>query len=187
MAVATMTPTSRRTDVRAAARAPYRLSIEMAGLLVVLVGAWGGIVPYVGPVFGFNGDGSAAWTWNLSHAMLSFAPGAVALGCGLIVLLAGASLAGRPVLAFAGLMVAVCGAWFIIGPLAWPVLKGSSFFVTQRPLTQLANWIGYSLGPGSLLIGLGAFVLGRPAPASSASATEPQTRGMPVTAGPATS
>ena len=29
-----------------------RISLEMAGLLTLLVGAWGGIVPFVGPLFG---------------------------------------------------------------------------------------------------------------------------------------
>ncbi len=181
MAVATMTPTGRRTAVR-----PYRLSIEMAGLLIVLLGAWGGIVPFVGPLFGFSGDGSSAWTLNMSHSMLSLAPGAVAVGCGLLVMLAGQFLAGRRVLAFAGLVVAVCGAWFIIGPLAWPVLKGTTFFVGDRPLRELAYWIGYSLGPGSLLVGLGAFVLGRPAPAAAMPAVESETRERPVTAKPVT-
>jgi hypothetical protein len=181
MAIATMTPTGRRTAVR-----PYRLSIEMAGLLIVLLGAWGGIVPFVGPLFGFSGDGSPAWTWNMSHAMLSLAPGAVAVACGLLVMLAGQLLAGRRVLAFAGLVVGLCGAWFIIGPLAWPVLKGTTFFVGDRPLRELAYWIGYSLGPGSLLVGLGALVLGRPAPAAVMPAVESETRGKPVTAKPIT-
>jgi hypothetical protein len=31
-------------------------------------------------------------------------------------------------------------------------------------MRELAYWIGYSLGPGTLLAALGAFVLGRPAP-----------------------
>jgi hypothetical protein len=161
MAVATTTPTGRRSAVHA----PYRLSIEMAGLLIVLLGAWGGIVPYVGPLFGFSGDGSGAWRWTFSHALLNLAPGAVALAFGLLIMVACRSLAGRPVLALAGLVVAVCGAWFIIGPLAWPVMRsGAAYFVGARPLRELAFWIGYSLGPGSLLIGLGAFAIGRPAP-----------------------
>ena len=48
-----------------------------------------------------------------------------------------------------------------LGPLAWPALKGSVFFIGASPLKELEYWIGYSLGPGGLLLILGAFVLGR--------------------------
>jgi hypothetical protein len=70
--------------------------------------------------------------------------------------------ARRFLLAFGGLLAAVCGAWFVIGPLAWPALRGPAFFTGASPLRELEYWIGYSLGPGGLLLALGAFILGRP-------------------------
>jgi hypothetical protein len=146
-------------------RAPYRIkfSVEMAGFLTLLLGAWGGIVPYVGPVFGFSGDGTGSWTWSTSHALLFLIPGAAACLAGLFMMLGGLSrhAVGRGIVAFGAILAIVCGAWFIVGPLAWPALEGSPFFVASSPLHQLAHWIGYSLGPGALLIALGAFVLGR--------------------------
>lgn len=140
------------------------LSNESAGLLVVLLGAWGGIVPFVGPIFGFSADGSASWSWDLPHALLNLVPGAVAVAGGLLAIAVGqpVSRSRRALLAIGGLVAAVCGAWFVIGPVAWPVLAHARVFVNARPLTELAYWIGYSLGPGALLIGMGAFLFGRP-------------------------
>ena len=55
-------------------------------MLTVLVGAWGGIVPFVGPIMGFNADASASWHWDLVHALLWAAPGALCVVFGLALL-----------------------------------------------------------------------------------------------------
>jgi hypothetical protein len=134
------------------------------GVLTLLVGAWGGIVPFVGPTFGFSADGSVSWYWSLAHALLWLAPGAVAVACGLMMLglvpraVAGVGRVGSWT---TGFVAAVCGAWFVVGPVAWPVLKHSAgVFVPASPIRELAYQVGYSLGPGVLLGMLGAFVMG---------------------------
>jgi hypothetical protein len=60
-----------------------RFGMGTAGVVAVLVSAWGGIVPYVGPLFNYSGDGSEAWHWNLAHAVLALAPGTLGFfwGC----------------------------------------------------------------------------------------------------------
>jgi hypothetical protein len=138
-----------------------RLSLETAGILTLLFGAWAGIVSFVGPTFAFSGDGSGSWHWNLAHALLFLVPGGAACIAGLLAIF-GAASGKRMVLGFAGLLAVVCGGWLIMGPVAWPVLEGGSVFRTGVPaLRELAFWIGYSLGPGALLVALGAFILGR--------------------------
>ena len=159
-----------RTEVRS-----YTPSIELAGLLIVLVGAWGGIVAFVGPLFGYSADGSGSWTWNLSHALLHAAPGGVAVFAGLMVMLAGGRLS-RAGLKLGGILAALAGAWFVVGPVAWPVLEHTRVFMTASPLRQFDYWIGYALGPGTLLAALGAFVLGRPAARPAMPAPAPETR-----------
>ncbi|MGB9111910.1 MAG: hypothetical protein WCF24_04195 [Acidimicrobiales bacterium] len=143
-----------------------RLSVEMAGALAGAFGAWGGIVPFVGPIFGFSADGTPSWTWNLQHAVLFLAPGAAAFVGGLAIIVGSRWALGRYVgLALAGALVAVAGAWFIVGPLAWPVLHNASVFTTSSSaLRSLEYWIGYSLGPGGILIALGSFAFARPTP-----------------------
>lgn len=139
------------------------LSLEMAGLFAALIGAWAGIVAYVGPAFGFSADGSGAWRWTFAHTWLFLAPGAVAFLAAMLTMVA--ALGDRQsLLALSGLLVLACGAWLIIGPIAWPVLEGSGFFDNAaQPSSMLAleYWVGYALGPGALLVALGAFILGR--------------------------
>jgi hypothetical protein len=93
-------------------------------------------------------------------------PGAVAVGCALILLVA-LMLRGRglPVLkAILALVVVAAGAWFVLGPEVWPVFSSSVVFgPATGPLARLVNQIGYNLGLGVLLAVLGAVLLARPA------------------------
>jgi hypothetical protein len=139
-------------------------SLRMVGLLTLLVGAWGGIVPYLGPTFGYSADGSASWTWNLAHGVLALAPAAAAVLAGLAMLSAGGRAAGgfgRVSLAGAGLLALAAGGWFIVGPTAWPVLEGTHpYFVGGSPFRVLEYVLGYSLGTGAIVAAGGAFALG---------------------------
>jgi hypothetical protein len=160
-----MATTSIGTHTSGAASVPYRVSIETAGLFTLVLGAWVAFVPFVGPLFDFSADGTSSWTWSLSHSLLFLVPGAVAFVAALMIIVEGISVgpARHAVLGVAGMIVAVCGAWIVVGPYAWQVLESTNFFVAGgSPLRELAYWIGYSVGPGGLLLALGAFVLGRP-------------------------
>ena len=138
--------------------------LAVAGVCALAVGVWGAIVPFVGPAIRFNADGTPSWFWNLPHALLWLAPGAAA------VVAAAAVLGfvpltrrgrGRVSTAFAGFIMAVAGAWFVIGPLAWPVMKASAgVFVPAGPLRELDYQLVYSLGPGVLLLLFGGMVIG---------------------------
>jgi hypothetical protein len=136
----------------------------MVSLLVFLLGAWGGVVAFVGPAFGFSADGSTSWTWSKAHEVLWLAPGAAACGSALLIVVWTRRVhrgLGRLGVAGAGLMVAASGAWFAVGPVAWPVLQRSAgVFVPAAPLRELSYLVGYSLGPAVLLCLLGGLVLG---------------------------
>jgi hypothetical protein len=141
-----------------------RIGIGTVGVLTVLVAAWGGIVPFIGPTFGFSGDGTGSWHWSLTHAVLALVPGAVGIVVGGLILLQTKGIAvgrGRLSLTMAGLIAMVCGAWFIAGPLAWPVITThGAYFVTASPLRNLSNQVGYALGTGLILAVCGGFVVG---------------------------
>jgi hypothetical protein len=143
---------------------PGRFGLGVAAVVAILVSAWGGIVPYVGPLFGYSGDGSGAWAWNLAHGALALAPGILGVLLGFFVLAESRGVVvgrGRLSLATAGVLLMVCGAWFAIGPLAWPVLSnGSTYFVATSHLRVLADEVGYSIGTGLVLVICGAFVDG---------------------------
>ena len=139
------------------------ISLGMVGFLALVASAWGGIVPFVGPTFGFSADGAASWYWNLSHVVLALIPGA--LGC-LVALTflapVNATVTRRRLsLTTAGIIGIASGAWFVIGPLAWPVLVNThSYFLAATPLRMLEYQVGYALGPGLILVMCSAFAVG---------------------------
>jgi hypothetical protein len=141
-----------------------RIGLGTAGLVAVLASAWGGIVPYVGPAFNYNGDGSGSWHWNLAHTVLALLPGTLGVLLGLFVIAESRGITvgtGRLSLAMAGTMLMICGAWFAIGPLAWPVIADSGpYFAVASHLRLLADEVGYSIGVGLVLVVCGAFVDG---------------------------
>ncbi len=141
-----------------------RVGLGTAGVVAVLVSAWGGIVPYIGPLFNYSGDGSASWHWSLAHAVLALVPGAAGVLLGLFVIAESRGVTvgkGRLSLATAGTLLMICGAWFAIGPLAWPVISNTgAYFVASSHLRLLAYEVGYGIGVGLVLVVCGAFVDG---------------------------
>jgi hypothetical protein len=139
------------------------LSLILGGFLALLLSAWAGIVPFVGPSFGFSPDGTASWTWNLVHAVGALVPGAVGLLACLVIVVTARRPTGTLVpsrLVGAGYLIFLCGAWFASVPVVWPVLVGSYFHAASPSLT-LAYWMGLAIGPGILLAAFGAFAMGR--------------------------
>lgn len=134
-----------------------------ASVLAVLLSAWAGIVPYVGPTFGFSADGTSSWTWNSVHTYGALAPGAVGIIFSVLIL----ACARRPLgaqssgtLASAGFFVFLCGAWLAVVPVVWPVIM-APYFHAASPSMTLAYWLGYASGPGILLATFGSYVMGR--------------------------
>ncbi len=157
-----------------------RIGLGTTGVIAVLASAWGGIVPYVGPLFGFSGDGTGSWYWNLAHSVLALVPGAVGVLLGLFVVAESRGVTvgkGRLSLATAGSLLILCGAWFAIGPYAWPVLSNSgSYFAASTHIRFLTYELGYSVGVGLVLVMCGAFVAGwasRHSPSSAVVAESP--------------
>jgi hypothetical protein len=157
-----------------------RVGLGTAGVVAVLASAWGGIVPYVGPLFGFSADGAGSWYWNLGHSMLALVPGAVGVLLGLFVIAESRGVTvgkGRLSLATAGTLLILCGAWFAVGPYAWPVLTNSGTYFTASTHTRFLTYeLGYSVGVGLVLVMCGAFVAGwasRHAPQSAVVAESP--------------
>ncbi len=132
----------------------------MSGLILVVLGAWGGLVPLIGPYFGYAFGSHATWDLTMNRFWLDVLPGATVLVGGLMLMWSGHRLSGTVAswLAMAG------GAWFAVGPAvsrlwehgAGPI--GAPLFGHVRQTFEL---IGYFYGLGAVVIGLAAFALGR--------------------------
>jgi hypothetical protein len=161
--------------------------------MLVVLGLWGGLVPLIGPYFGYAFGSHATWDLTMNRFWLDVLPGAAVLLGGLMLMWSGHRMSGTAAawLAMAG------GAWFAVGP---PVSRlwehgagpiGAPLFGHTRQTFEL---IGYFYGLGIVVVGLAAFALGRvvtrqalvaePVVADQAVAAEPMTAdGEPVVAG----
>ena len=138
-------------------RLPSRLTATIAGVLAVVVGAWGGIAPYIGHAIRYSADGSASWTWNLQHGLLALLPGSVAVVGGLLLIASTwarrerASVLHTVGLTGAAVLLGLSAVWFLIGASVWPIYFTSHVLAAMSPVRSLADMVGYYLTEGFVL------------------------------------
>ena len=131
----------------------------LSGVLLVLLGAWGALIAFIGPYFDYSYRSNDTWVWTSQRGWLEVLPGVVTVVGGLILLMSrtriGASLGAW--LGVAG------GVWFVIGRSLTDVLNiGSVGQPTAsseggRALAEL----GYFDALGAAIILVAGFALGR--------------------------
>jgi hypothetical protein len=133
----------------------------ISGLLLVILGAWGALIPFVGPRFNFAYTPDQDWAWSAARGWLEVLPGAAAVSGGLLLI-----IAGTRVSAMLGAWVAVlAGAWFVVGCQLAPLLGigsiGDPIAVTDRKRAALE--ISYFSGLGVLIVFVAGVALARTA------------------------
>src|SRR5436190_749742 len=83
----------------------------ICGLSLVVLGAWGAIVPLVGPYFNWFFGKDDAWNFAAGQWWLSIVPGLVTLLGGVLLLAADR----RRNAALGSWLAAAGGAWFVVG------------------------------------------------------------------------
>jgi hypothetical protein len=149
----------------AAAASTPRSRGSISGLALFVLGAWGGIAPYVGPTFGYGFTPDRAWAFNQGRLVLSALPGALALIGGLGIAVTKSRWLGG----FLALVAALGGAWFIVGSWALKLLPASlstSSITAGTPLGTTAHqvaltYIGFFWGVGALIMFFAGLALGR--------------------------
>jgi hypothetical protein len=140
----------------------------LCGILLVLLGAWGGLVPFVGPYFHFAYTPDKAWAYSSGRLYLSIIPGAVTLLAGLFVL----STRSRTLGVLSGFLAALAGAWFVVGyaiilvatkntTINPGVPYGSSVGGAIPTIRQTAEELGFFYGLGVVIVFFGAVAIGR--------------------------
>jgi hypothetical protein len=132
----------------------------LSGLLLVLLGIWGGLVPVVGPYFHYAYTPDKAWTYTTGRLWLDILPGAAAALGGLIVL----ASAYRPSAHFGAWLAALSGAWFVLGSLIGPTWIGmhmTSGTPVGGTATRALEQIGFFTGLGVVIVLLAAMAVGR--------------------------
>jgi hypothetical protein len=130
-----------------------------SGFLLILLGAWGALIPFVGPYFNFAYDPDTAWTWTTARGWLEVLPGAVTVLGGLLLLMS----RNRATAVFGGWLCVIAGAWFVVGRLfASPWGLGDFGSPVANTTTgQIVLELTYFSGLGALIIFFGAMALGR--------------------------
>jgi|GEM_PF-1339617 len=129
-----------------------------AGTLLVVLGLWGSLIPFVGQYFGYGFGANETWTWHAARFWLQVLPGIAAVVGGLLLALS----TTRVVALAGGWLACAAGAWFIIGPqIAALWNPGSLGTPMGGPKLAAAEWIGSFYGLGTVILFLGATALGR--------------------------
>jgi hypothetical protein len=132
----------------------------LSGLLLILLGIWGGLVPFIGPYFHYAYTPDKAWTYTEGRLWLEILPGAAALLGGLIVL----ASAYRPSAHFGAWLAALSGVWFALGGLIGPTWIGMHMdpgTPVGGTATRALEQIGFYTGLGIAIVLLAAMAVGR--------------------------
>ena len=156
MTTATGTTSTRHIQTR---RLP-RTTGALSGLLVILLGIWGGLIPFVGPYFHYAFGSYKTWHYTSERLWLCIVPGAVAVIGGLLLLRSSRRSSGL----IGGWLGIAAGAWFAIGPaisLLWHSAGNPIGAPMGNHTRQAIEWLGYFSGLGVLIAALSAFAMGR--------------------------
>ncbi|MBV9091931.1 MAG: hypothetical protein JO044_18810 [Mycobacteriaceae bacterium] len=130
-----------------------------SGFLLILLGIWGGLIPFVGPYFDFAYTPDREWTWTAARGWLEVLPAAATVVGGLLLLASG----NRATAMLGGWLAVLGGAWFVVGPqVAGPVGIGDPGTpVASTDWKRAVLEIAYFSGLGVVIVFLGAIALGR--------------------------
>jgi hypothetical protein len=124
-----------------------------------LLGAWGALIPFVGPYFNFAFTPDQEWFWTIQRGWLEVLPGAATALGGLLLLVSG----NRATAMLGGWLTVLAGAWFVVGrALAGPLGIGDvGAPVADTEAKRVWLELTYFYGLGALIVFLGAIALGR--------------------------
>ncbi|ORV83374.1 hypothetical protein AWC11_22130 [Mycobacterium interjectum] len=166
--------------------APYmpRTRGAVTGLLLILLGAWGALAPFIGPLIRWTYSVDPAWTWTAAKGWLEVFPGVVAAVGGLVLLVSG----NRATAMLGGWLAAFAGAWFVVGRAFAPTLRLGDVGqpAAASDLKRALLEVTYFTGLGALIVFLAGAALARvavrhardvvvtePAPVATTPAAEP--------------
>jgi hypothetical protein len=138
-----------------------------SGFLLMLLGLWGALIPFIGPYFDFAYTPDKAWTYNTGRLWLELLPGAAVFLGGFFLMAA----RGRHTALFGALLAAAAGAWFTLGTVLSPLWNNhvamggtpAGSTVYMRIMEQL----GFFTALGVVIVFVAGAALGRIASVTS--------------------
>jgi hypothetical protein len=138
-----------------------------SGFLLIVLGLWGALIPFVGPYFNYAYTPDKAWTYNTGRLWLELLPGAAVFLGGVLLMVA----KGRHTALFGALLAAAAGAWFTLGTVLSPLwnhhipMGGSPAGVSVY--MRIMEQLGFYTALGVVIVFVAAVALGRVASVAS--------------------
>jgi hypothetical protein len=132
-----------------------------SGFLLVLLGAWGALIPFIGPYFHYAYTPDTNWTYTTARLWLEVLPGAAVFLGGILLMIA----TGRHVALFGTMLAAAAGAWFTLGTTLSPLwnnhvtLGGSPASSTQ--FMRIMEQLGFFSALGVVIVLIAGAATGR--------------------------
>jgi hypothetical protein len=153
-----------------------------SGFLLLLLGLWGALIPFVGPYFHFAYTPDTAWTYNTARLWLELLPGAAVFLGGFFLMIA----TGRHTALFGAILAAAAGAWFTLGTMLSPlwnnhVTMGGSP-AASTVFMRIMEQLGFFSALGVVVVFIAAAAFGRimSVPGGVAAIEEPVAETVPV-------
>jgi hypothetical protein len=138
-----------------------------SGFLLILLGLWGALIPFIGPYFHFAYTPDKAWTYNTGRLWLELLPGA-AVFLGGVLLMAARS---RHTALFGALLAAAAGAWFTLGPVLSPLWNNhvamGGLPASSTQYMRIMEQLGFFTALGVVIVFVAGAALGRIASVAS--------------------
>lgn len=133
----------------------------VSGILLVLLGAWGGLIAFIGPYFHYAYSPASTWTYNTGRLWLEILPGVGTLVGGLVVFVS----TFRPLALLGAWVAAVSGTWFAVGGILLPLWAHGSAASPGAPtggtVHRVVEQLGFFTGLGVVIVFVAAAVLGK--------------------------
>jgi hypothetical protein len=132
-----------------------------SGFLLILLGLWGALIPFIGPYFHFAYTPDTAWTYNTARLWLEILPGAAVFLGGFFLMIA----TGRHTGLFGAILAAAAGAWFTLGTMLSPLwnnhvtLGGSP--AASTVYMRIMEQLGFFTALGVVVVFIAAAAFGR--------------------------
>jgi hypothetical protein len=131
----------------------------VTGLLLVVLGLWAALIPFVGPYFNYQIGTTSTWDWSMDRLWLSVLPGAAAALGGLIMLYS----TRRSTASLGGLLALAGGLWLVGGPtvsMLWNDGTSATGAAIGDNGTRVLELLGFFYGAGALITLFSAYGLG---------------------------
>jgi hypothetical protein len=137
---------------------------SLSGLALILLGAWGGLMLFIGPYFHFGYTPDKTWVYDTGRLYAAIVPGGVALLAGLVVL----ATKSRWFAATCASIAVLAGVWFVVGREVLDIaVSNPNAYAVGAPIGALslhravATNLATFTGVGLLIVLFAALALGR--------------------------